>query len=740
MKVDHALALLTCLCLLSFSQAQDDQAATLLAIKAAVGATNNNLLSWDTGGPCTDNWAGVTCNSDNDIVGLNMSNFGLNGVLPSNAFSKLTELRSLDLSNNYLKSPLPTFDPLKNLRDFNFSKNNYSEPLPPSLFGLTDLVELNFDSNDLTGIIPEEISNLKLLEEIWLGRNQFTGPLPLGLASLSHLKIVTIWGSDLDQTLPPEWGAWVNITYLNLRSAKIKGSLPSEWGQNFTKLQRLVLYTNDLTGNIPDSWKNMRSLQEFRFKNNRLSGVPPSWLAAQLEESDAFVDLSCNFFSGPYPNSNNDTVWKGNCFDSDPRGHDLKCTEGTCEGGPLGEGGEKKSSFPVGAIAGIIVAAILLLCAVLVVVFWARSTGSKRKRRRRDADAGDWEVPQGVRRFTYKEITKSTKSFDASCEIGEGGFGKVYVAQLDDGKYVAIKRASDLSFQGTKEFQNEITLLSRLHHRHLVRLEGFCDDRDEQILVYEYMINGNLHRHLIEKQAANLNWYRRLEIALAVAQGLDYLHSFADPPVIHRDVKPSNILLDDNMVAKVSDFGISKANPEMDTHVSTRPAGTAGYLDPEYFLRRQLTTASDVYGYGVVLLELITGQLAIDHKRLEDYNLVGWVKPKLVRKGIHAVIDPRLGPNFPVDAYEEVAEIAVSCTAFEKGDRPSMQAVASKLEHILSGLIPPPEHLVPISSPSLSPLLKEKQSSSQFSAGGGTGPLSDVKIEFGFKDTAVEPR
>ncbi|KAH6557645.1 hypothetical protein KP509_1Z102000 [Ceratopteris richardii] len=212
------------------------------------------------------------------------------------------------------------------------------------------------------------------------------------------------------------------------------------------------------------------------------------------------------------------------------------------------------------------------------------------------------------------------------------------------------------------------------------------------------MVNGNLHRQLFEKEAIFLNWYRRLEIALAVAQGLDYLHSFADPPIIHRDVKPSNILLDDNMSAKVSDFGISKANLDMDTHVSTRPAGTAGYLDPDYFLRRHLTTASDVYGYGVVLLELITGQLSIDHKRLEDYNLVAWFKPRVVKQGIQAVIDPRLGSNFPIDAYEEVAEIAMNCTAFERGDRPTMQFIASKLEQILSGLIPPPEHFQPVSS------------------------------------------
>ncbi|KAH6557646.1 hypothetical protein KP509_1Z102000 [Ceratopteris richardii] len=469
-------------------------------------------------------------------------------------------------------------------------------------------------------------------------------------------------------------------------------------GTQINKIAARLLYDNDLRGEIPDSWKGMISLKEFRLKNNGLSGSVPSWFE-ELFKAGARVDFKCNYLIGPYPQWFNDsTTWKGNCFNSDTQAHDNKCNDhNTCETGPPKPGGTSKSSTAV--IASVVVA-VAVLCVILVAfyIFWSKADVSKGRRRRRGKGADDWVVPQGVKRFTYKEVLKATKSFDKSCEIGEGGFGKVYFGKLEDGKRVAIKRAGEFSQQGMKEFQNEITLLSRLHHRHLVRLEGFCDDKDEQILVYEYMVNGNLHRQLFEKEAIFLNWYRRLEIALAVAQGLDYLHSFADPPIIHRDVKPSNILLDDNMSAKVSDFGISKANLDMDTHVSTRPAGTAGYLDPDYFLRRHLTTASDVYGYGVVLLELITGQLSIDHKRLEDYNLVAWFKPRVVKQGIQAVIDPRLGSNFPIDAYEEVAEIAMNCTAFERGDRPTMQFIASKLEQILSGLIPPPEHFQPVSS------------------------------------------
>ncbi|KAH7302337.1 hypothetical protein KP509_23G068000 [Ceratopteris richardii] len=741
------ISFLSALC--SSSEAQsDDQALALLSIKSEVGASSPNITSWNTafnGGPCGDKWVGVVCDASGRITGLNMSGFYLKGKLPTDVFSSLTNLESIDFSNNELQSPFPSLNNLKNLHDLNFSNNLYKEGFPETLLSLTSLVELRFDENNLTGSIPEEISNLKLLEEIWIGgTNQFRGPLPKGLASLPNVKTLTVWGSDLNQKLPPEWSVWVNLTYLNLHDTNIHGDLPSEWGAKFTKLQQLSLYNNKLTGPIPDSWKGMTSLDQFRLKNNYLSGPVPSWISQLANASD--VDFVCNYLTGTVPSVfvYKDT-WQGNCFDSDSRSHDQKCTgDGTCKGGPPTE--DSHDHFPTGGIIGIVIGLVILSCVILAFgyVLWRRPDYIQRRRCRRDKGADNWEVPQGVRRFTYKEILKATKSFDQSCEIGEGGFGKVYLAQLEDDKHVAIKRAGDMSHQGMKEFQNEITLLSRLHHRHLVRLEGFCDDRDEQILVYEYMSNGNLHRQLFDKHAINLNWYRRVEIALSVAKGLDYLHSFADPPVIHRDVKPSNILLDDHMIAKVSDFGISKANPEMDTHVSTRPAGTAGYLDPEYFLRRHLTTASDVYGYGVVLLELITGQLAIDHKRLEDYNLVGWVKPRLVKQGIDSIVDPRLGQNYPVDAYKELAEIAVGCTAFERGDRPTMQHVVNKLEILLASLVPPPENMAPVSLSPGTSLLKSQESSAQFSAGSGVDitnqSMGDLKIDLAFKGTTVEPR
>ncbi|KAH6559032.1 hypothetical protein KP509_1Z031200 [Ceratopteris richardii] len=198
------------------------------------------------------------------------------------------------------------------------------------------------------------------------------------------------------------------------------------------------------------------------------------------------------------------------------------------------------------------------------------------------------------------------------------------------------------------------------------------------------------------------------------------------------------------MIAKLSDFGISRAHHEEDTHISTRPAGTAGYMDPEYVLRRQLTTGSDVYGYGVVVLELITGQLAIDHQRHEDYSLIGWVRSRLAIKGINSITDPRLGEVYPLHAYEELARLAVSCTAFDKDARPTMQFVVNKLEKLLSGLVPPPEHMAPLSSPGTPPLLRVQKSNAEFSAPSveeiTKQSLRDVETDQGFDQSTVEPR
>ncbi|KAF7120820.1 hypothetical protein RHSIM_Rhsim13G0068900 [Rhododendron simsii] len=325
------------------------------------------------------------------------------------------------------------------------------------------------------------------------------------------------------------------------------------------------------------------------------------------------------------------------------------------------------------------------------------SNGKKSQRLRRQRSVTSSKHIDRAEEFALIELSAATNNFSFENKIGGGSFGTVYKGKLPDGREVAIKRseigATTKKFQEKEiEFDSELASLSRLHHKHLVELVGFCKENDERLLVYEHMSNGSLYEHLKENDREGCNilncWKMRIKIALETARGIEYLHNYAVPPIIHRDIKSSNILLDANWTAKVSDFGFSLMGPESDTNsMSTKAIGTIGYIDPEYYVLNILTVKSDVYGLGVVLLELLTGKQAMFKiEGLDPMRVVEYAGPQIAAGELQSVLDKRVGVlnANEAEAVEVVAYTALKCVNLEGNERPSITDVVVNLERAMA--------------------------------------------------------
>ncbi|KAL7221449.1 hypothetical protein ACSBR1_023414 [Camellia fascicularis] len=330
---------------------------------------------------------------------------------------------------------------------------------------------------------------------------------------------------------------------------------------------------------------------------------------------------------------------------------------------------------------------IILITSLNIIVFqlrlWAENVGQEDK----TATSMSEEL---CRRFSIAEIQLATSNFDDALTIGDGGFGKVYKGLIDKGAtVVAVKRLKSMSKQGAEEFWTEIKMLSDLRHTHLVALIGYCNDGQEMILVYEYMVHGSLADHLHKISISPLPWEQRLNICIGAARGLDYLHNGAQHRVIHRDVKTSNILLDENWEAKISDFGLSKMSGnntnQSSTYVVTDVKGTFGYLDAEYFLTHRLTRKSDVYAFGVVLFEVLSGRPAVD-KRFEgeERSLALWAQRCIKEGKLDQMIDPSIKRQISPHCLKVVVEVAIRCLHNRPNERPRMSDVVQRLEFALA--------------------------------------------------------
>ncbi|XP_023906325.1 receptor-like protein kinase FERONIA [Quercus suber] len=369
---------------------------------------------------------------------------------------------------------------------------------------------------------------------------------------------------------------------------------------------------------------------------------------------------------------------------------------------PAGAANESKSKktttfIAIGSVLGLLVVLTLVCCMVLCILKktkhygsyhplakwwrWSRPDPYKRDFSRRTASPLPGEL---CCYFRLDEIKTATNNFNEDLIVGVGGFGNVYKGMIEQGNMmVAIKRMKQESRQGALEFMTEIKMLSQLRHVHLVSLIGYCDDEGEMILVYEYMANGTLHHHLYDTPNDPLTWKQRLQICIGAARGLHHLHTSTKHPIIHRDVKTTNILLDEKWVSKVSDFGLSKMGLD-NTAISTLVKGTWGYLDPNYARRQQLTEKSDVYSFGVVMFEVLCARKALNPKLQEEQrNLASWAQKCIDKGTISKIIDPYLMNKIVPECLKVYVELAESCICDHGIQRPTMNDVMEKLEFAL---------------------------------------------------------
>uniref|UniRef100_A0A0R0HU11 Protein kinase domain-containing protein n=1 Tax=Glycine max TaxID=3847 RepID=A0A0R0HU11_SOYBN len=366
----------------------------------------------------------------------------------------------------------------------------------------------------------------------------------------------------------------------------------------------------------------------------------------------------------------------------------MSCMTAASSGG----GGSIKKWLVIG---GGVSSALLVL--ILISLFrWHRRSQSPTKVPRTGTIMGASKL-KGATKFKYSDLKAATKNFSEKNKLGEGGFGAVYKGTMKNGKVVAVKKLiSGNSSNIDDEFESEVTLISNVHHRNLVRLLGCCNKGQERILVYEYMANASLDKFLFGKRKGSLNWKQRYDIILGTARGLNYLHEEFHVSIIHRDIKSENILLDEQLQPKVSDFGLVKLLPEDQSHLTTRFAGTLGYTAPEYALHGQLSEKADIYSYGIVVLEIISGQKSIDSKVIvvddgEDEYLLrqAW---KLYVRGMHLeLVDKSLDPNsYDAEEVKKIIGIALMCTQSSAAMRPSMSEVVVLLSgnHLLEHMRP----------------------------------------------------
>ncbi|KAH1039061.1 hypothetical protein J1N35_040804 [Gossypium stocksii] len=486
---------------------------------------------------------------------------------------------------------------------------------------------------------------------------------------------------SLSGTLSGTIGNLTNLRQVLLQNNNISGKIPPELG-TLPKLQTLDLSNNRFSSEIPGSFGQLNSLQYLRLNNNSLSGPFPASLAKipQL----AFLDFSYNNLSGPVPKfpartfsivgnplicgSSSTEVCSGS-VNADPLSFSLGSSNGE----------QKSNKLAIALGISLSFASLILLSFALL---WHRNKQKRLTILNISDKQEEGLISLGnLRNFTFRELQLATDNFSSKNILGTGGFGNVYKGKLGDDTLVAVKRLKDLTGSfGESQFRTELEMISLAVHRNLLRLIGYCATSNERLLVYPYMSNGSVASRLRGKPA--LDWNTRKRIAIGAARGLLYLHEQCDPKIIHRDVKAANVLLDDYCEAVVGDFGLAKLLDHADSHVTTAVRGTVGHIAPEYLSTGQSSEKTDVFGFGILLIELITGMRALEFGKTVSQKgaMLEWVKKIQKEKKEEVLVDRELGNNYDRIEVGEMLQVALLCTQYLPAHRPKMSEVVRMLE------------------------------------------------------------
>ncbi|CAL9088601.1 unnamed protein product [Musa textilis] len=566
------------------------------------------------------------CNKVNRLI-MDLSNNMVHGVVSSEVGAVCSSLVVLDVSNNQISGTIP------------------------ASFGLLwKLVNLDMSRNWLQGKIPDSIKQLKSLTYLSLASNNLSGHIPFGMDQLQSLKVLDLSSNSLTGYIPSDLVKMTNLTALLLNDNKLSGSIPSAFA-NKTSLTKFNISVNNLSGPLPLNASTLRC--DSVFGNPLLQpchtyslSVPSSDLQGSSQNPQAYTDSP----PGSTPNDSGNSGF---------------------------------SSIEIASIASA-AAIVSVLLALIVLYIYTRkcaprsSIGSSG--RKEVAIFVDIGVP-----LTYECVARATGGFNASNCIGSGGFGATYKAEISPGVLVAIKRLAVGRFQGVQQFHAEIKTLGRWRHPNLVTLIGYHVSDSEMFLIYNYLPGGNLERFIQERSRRPVDWRMLHKIALDIACALAYLHEQCVPRILHRDVKPSNILLDNEFNAYLSDFGLARLLGNSETHATTGVAGTFGYVAPEYAMTCRVSDKADVYSYGVVLLELISDKKALDPSFSpygNGFNIVTWACMLLQKGRAREFFTDGLWDVAPHDDLVETLHLGVKCTVDSLSIRPTMKQVVKRLKEL----------------------------------------------------------